>query len=254
MNDVTPPPFRHVDTCSEHGFALDPDGRCVRCTREAVAAIRGAVWRRRLLSAVALVGVLVSVAAWGRVRSRGGAAADSTVTGEPVGGGVDPAGTVAERPVTFVATVPGSLPGTFPQAPGRGRAAAAQAPRSVLTAWDLELARAEARRSAELAAEAAARAAADRRRDEEALVAAAAAARAEGGQHRSGRSESLPSSVDHPSWWQDNQPVPGRMRASLSAQKRAMAAAGVAPYDVTNPSAWLPPNNGGNFTNRSPSR
>ena len=33
---------------------------------------------------------------------------------------------------------------------------------------------------------------------------------------------------------------------SIAAQQRAMSAAGIS-YNVTSPSAWLPPNNGGNF-------
>ena len=48
--------------------------------------------------------------------------------------------------------------------------------------------------------------------------------------------------------------IGGGTGTGLVLVSTAMAAAGVAPYDVTNPNAWLPPNNGGNFANHRPSR
>jgi hypothetical protein len=122
----------------------------------------------------------------------------------------------------------------------------------VLDAWEAEIAKAEARRSAELEAAAASVAAIEKQRRDEALrLPDNTVSLAHGGRPKAHVSNP-PSTTDHPSWWQDDKPIPGRMRMSVAAQQRAMAAAGVAPYNVTSPSAWLPPNPGNTITTRTP--
>jgi hypothetical protein len=115
------------------------------------------------------------------------------------------------------------------------------------------MARVQAERDKELAAEANAQALAEKRRRDEALQTTPVPGSALRGAVRGrGQANAAGSSTDHPSWWQDQPLMPGRTRGSIAAQQRQMAAAGV-PADVTNPNpnAWLPPNNGGNFSNKS---
>jgi hypothetical protein len=126
---------------------------------------------------------------------------------------------------------------------------------AVLDAWQAEMARVQAERDKELAAEANAQALAEKRRRDEALqtMPTTGSPTMRGAVRGRGEANAASSSTDHPSWWQD-QPIPVRTRGTrgtLAGQQRQMAAAGVAPYDVTNPNAWLPPNNGGNFSNKS---
>ncbi len=168
---------REYDKCLEHGFALSPEGTCIRCVNEAARAARRARRVRLALGGIFLVSLLGFGAARARMRTK----------------------PVAVQP-----------------APGDGVVAAPASSEPVVTE----------RAVAETASETPRR------------------------PPRAGRVENLPSSVDHPSWWQDQQPIPARPRGSIAAQQRAMTAAGVAPPNVTNPGAWLPPNNGGNFTTR----
>jgi len=223
--------FREVETCAEHGFALNPEGECIRCLGEAAARQRRAQ-RLKLASGAAVVVALLGVGgALARARSRPVEAPAPRSEEIALAPSAVPA--VTERP--FV-TVPDRTP-------------TSRSARGVLDEWDAELARAEATRAADLAAQAAA----ERQQRAEALEAPVPERDSTTSPGRR-RGEPPPSSVDHPSWWQDQRPIPGRPRGSIAAQQRAMAAAGVAPYDVTNPNAWLPPNNGGNFANHRPSR
>jgi hypothetical protein len=218
--------FQDLRTCGEHGFALSPEGTCVRCRSEA-GAIAG---RRRAASAFAAAVFATTLlglgAAWARHRP-------PLNPSPPVSASPD----VVEAPVVEVAPEQTRPPVTSP------------ASHAALDAWEKELARAEAAR----VAEALAKAAAEKRQIRAATEVPASDDGADAwGTEPRGRVENLPSSTDHPSWWQEPA-VPrirGGMGSSIAAQQRAMSAAGVAPYNVTNPAAWLPPNNGGHFQTR----
>ncbi len=219
--------FQDLRTCAEHGFTLSPEGTCVRCLREAAQAVQRARLAKVVAGSLFAVTLLGFGAAWGRMRSASAAPGEAprAVTLGRVGAGAatEPADRVQPPPpVTSEAT------------------------RVALHDWEIQLARAEAARTAELAA----KAEAEKQRARAALDVPVADPVVTSTTPRRGRVETAPSSEDHPSWWQE----PSYRRqgyGSVAAQQRAMAAQGVAPYNVTSPGAWLPPNNGGNFTTRS---
>jgi hypothetical protein len=205
-------------TCQEHGFALSPEGSCVRCRNEAAHAARRARIAKLVAGGAFAVTLLGFGAAYGRMQ-----------TPEP------PPPVVALAPV--VATPPATRSDELPRSP-----VTSPETHVLLDKWEAEMARADAQRAAELAA----KAQAEKGRMRAALNAPVGDTTIETGH---GRVDNSSESLDHPSWWQDpGYRRPGR--GSIAAQQRAMAAAGVAPYNVTSPSAWLPSNNGGNFTTR----
>jgi hypothetical protein len=215
--------FQDVRTCSEHGFVLSPEGTCVRCIRDAARAARRARVAKLAFGGLFAVTLLGVGAAWARAHR----------SDEP-----RPA-----PPPQVVAAAP--IPASTPEPP---LAAAAPADHSALDAWEAELARADAVRKAE----AAAKAAAEQQQIRAALeLPSTPAPETPRPTRRTVRADNLRSSVDHPSWWQDTSPAWRPGVGTIAQQQRAMANAGVAPSDVTNPGAWLPPNNGGNFTTRS---
>jgi hypothetical protein len=222
--------YEDSDTCREHGFALSPDKTCVRCRSEAAELERRTATRRLLAAGGVLVMLLAGTVVWARTRPKPEVSLAPIVSAPVIAEGeAEPEHPLptAEPPVTSPET------------------------HAVLDAWQAEMARVQAERDKELAAEASAQALAEKRRREEALETPSRGSPSSRGPVRGrGQANATSSSTDHPSWWQD-QPIPARTRGTVAGQQRQMAAAGVAPYDVTNPSAWLPPNNGGSFSNKS---
>jgi hypothetical protein len=220
--------YRDGDSCAEHGFVLSPDGSCLRCKNEAIEADRRS-FSRKVTAGVVLVSVLTVGGAWAHVRNARAAAQPETAAVAPV----------APLPEPIVDPSAPTVVEDEPRSP-----TIAPDTHAVLDAWQAELARAEARRAAQLAAESAKTGAIERQRREEALDTATPVVSGSQGRGHVRRNPS--STDDNSSWWQD-QPV-ARHVGSIAGQQRAMAAAGV-PTNLTNPnpSAWLPPNNGGHF-------
>lgn len=216
--------FQDTQTCAAHGFVLSPEGTCVRCRSEVARMAQ----RARIAKIVAGGVFAVTLLGVGVARGRMGTPeAPREITLAPETAGV----MLRERPTAEHAQV------------------TAPATHAALDAWKMEMAKADAAREAELAAKAAATAAAEKARLRAALEIPTDEAYTSQTSRQAGRVSNAPSSEDHPSWWTE----PSYRRpgiGSIGAQQRAMAAAGVAPYNVTSPNAWLPANNGGNFTTR----
>ncbi len=151
--------YKQVQTCAEHGFALSPDGTCIRCAREETS-LAGRATAVRLAIGGAFVLALVGIgAAWAHVR-----ASDRAIREGP-GAAWPP--TVAERSLP-----PSSAPppprAQADDADGAPPAGSSSARHDVLKEWEAERARVEAKRAAELAEEAIAQEAAEKRRFDEA--------------------------------------------------------------------------------------
>jgi hypothetical protein len=134
--------FKRVRTCAEHGFALSPEGACVRCEAEATR-----VRRRRAVAQLGAGGVfLLTLLGAGALRARSHrAAANERVATESPG---------PSSSATLATNASG-----HPLNPTSSSSTDA-----VLHAWKTELARAEAERSEVVAAEASAQAAAEKQR------------------------------------------------------------------------------------------
>ncbi len=212
--------YKQVQTCAVHGFALPPDGRCVRCRNDAARAEHRSRLVRLAAGGVLALALVGSTTTW--AVARGGRVAPPPRHDELSYISTDPP--MRER---SVATRDPSPPAAAPLPP------VSPSTHAVLDAWQVELARAEAARAAEVAAEAVAQAAAEKQRIADALVVPpeSPVTVASVPSRYVGRAGSPPSYEDHPSWWQ-NRPVT-RRRGSCGCPMAARAAAQASPTSVT---------------------
>jgi hypothetical protein len=235
---------RGFDSCSTHGFALSPEGTCVRCRNEA----RDAGARSVLAKAVGTALVATSLLGVGAVWAHGrGFVSSATPPEAPPVMVLASKAPVSERPPAAEEPVQVTSPETH----------------AVLDAWEQELARANAQRAVEAAAEQAAKLAAQQRLEQDAVSVHPSSPSSTRRQHAN-LSTGGTSPEDHPSWWQDT-PVRTRVRRTGvgglgetgaivggGTAGFSQGANGVAANNVNNPNAWLPPNPGGFSTNRAP--
>ena len=239
---------RGFDACSIHGFALSPEGTCLRCRNEARDA-GPRTGLAKMVGAAALATSLLGVGAvWAHARAQAfSAATDSPTADAPPIAVLAPKAPVREHPPATEEPAPVAPPET----------------RAVLDAWEQELAKANAQRAIEAAAEQAAHLATQQRLEQDALAVHPSSPSSTHPQHGS-VSTGGASSEDHPSWWQDT-PVRTRVRrtgvggvgesgaiVSGGTAGFSQGANGVAANNVNNPNAWLPPNTGGFGPNRAP--
>lgn len=155
-DDCDPP--KEVARCDEHGFALSPEGLCVRCALEA----RRAGLRRRAQYAAAAAFVLLTVGVGARVAiAHAGSTPPAPVAPDerdvfPVVAGVDRATMVHEQGGNWAAPEDEDVAAaSVDDAPEEPLPPAASAPPAAPDAWDLALARADAEREADRDAKAA---------------------------------------------------------------------------------------------------
>jgi len=182
-------PHAPRERCPEHGFTLSPEGKCLGC--EEAGARRAGAARAILVTAAAVAGLLVVGVAVSRARTHTE--------------GDEPTTSVASAfPIVTERAVPSADPTSQSSAdPPQGSTTSPET-HAVLSAWQAELAEAEAKRAKELAEVETARAAAEKKQIEDAykLPAKLESSRPE---RQHGRVLTFPSEYGDHSWLEESE-------------------------------------------------